>query len=420
VVALPRGGVPVGFEVARALGAPLDIGLVRKLGAPMQPELGFGALGEEGRAVVDTEIVRRLGISRHELEAVVERERRELERRAASYRPGRPVLGVAGRLVVLVDDGLATGVTAVAAARVLRDRGARSVVLAVPVCPWDVRTRLRSEFDDIVCLHSPEPFLGVGSGYDDFSQTTDAEVVELLSRAPTTADAHPDHEREVEVAIPAGPGVMLEGTLRVPAGAAGLVIFAHGSGSSRHSPRNRAVAAHLNQAGFATLLFDLLTEAEARDRANVFDIELLSGRLLAGCRWAELSPEVTDLPLGLFGASTGAAAALRAAAQAGDRVAAVVSRGGRPDLAGAALAQVAAPTLLIVGGADEVVLGLNREAAGELAGLCEIAVVPGAGHLFEEPGALERVAEVAVEWFTAWLAPAERGGAGRPPDARQR
>jgi predicted phosphoribosyltransferase/dienelactone hydrolase len=420
VIALPRGGVPVGYEVARALSAPLDIGLVRKLGAPLQPELGIGALGEQGRAIIDVETVRRLGISRRELAEVVKRERRELERRAAAYRPGRPPLNVAGRLVVLVDDGLATGVTAVAAARVLKERGARAVVLAVPVCPRHVEARLRSEFDRIVCLRSPEPFYGVGAGYDDFSQTTDGEVVGLLARACGSSQPRESEFCEAEVSIPAGVGLVLDGTLRTPARAAGLVIFAHGSGSSRHSPRNRAVAARLNESGFATLLFDLLTDAEARDRANVFDIELLSVRLLAACRWAEVAPQVAGLPIGLFGASTGAAAALRAAATASDRIAAVVSRGGRPDLAGAALREVVAPTLLIVGGADRLVLELNHAAAAELAGPREVAVIPSAGHLFEEPGALEHVADLAADWFEARFAAVDAGGRALEHEPRTR
>jgi putative phosphoribosyl transferase len=413
VVALPRGGVPVGYEVAAALGAPLDIGLVRKLGAPMQPELGIGALGEGGQAVLDTEAARRLGISREELRVIVEREQRELERRRRSYRPGHPPIDVDGRVVLLVDDGLATGVTAIAAARVLRARGAQAVILAVPVCPSGVAERLRSEFDRFVCLSSPQPFLGVGAAYEDFGQTTDREVVELLARARRGSSGDDGGAKasngppvtELEVTVPEA-GIELSGTLGLPDDPAGLVIFAHGSGSSRLSPRNRAVAGHLNAAGIATLLFDLLTEDEARDRANVFDIDLLAGRLLAARRWVAQAPEIHDLPVGLFGASTGAAAALRTAALAPEGVAAVVSRGGRPDLVGAALRQVKAPTLLIVGGEDREVLDLNRRAANMLAGPHKLAVVPGAGHLFEETGALEQAAGLAAAWFSDHFAEA--------------
>jgi putative phosphoribosyl transferase len=181
------------------------------------------------------------------------------------------------------------------------------------------------------------------------------------------------------------------------------VIFAHGSGSSRLSPRNRQVAEALNEAGFATLLFDLLTTEEELDRAKVFDIALLAERLLAVTDWARQESATADLPISYFGASTGAAAALRAAARLGDGVRAVVSRGGRPDLAAESLEGVVAPTLLIVGGADWQVLELNEAAARLLRCEHEVALVPGATHLFEEPGALERVAELAAGWFSRYL-----------------
>jgi putative phosphoribosyl transferase len=208
--------------------------------------------------------------------------------------------------------------------------------------------------------------------------------------------------REVEVRVPAG-RVDLPGNLGVPPGAQSLVLFAHGSGSSRLSPRNRQVAEALQDAGIATLLFDLLTEAEARDRRNVFDIELLARRLDAGRRWAETGSAIEHPRLGYFGASTGAAAALVAAAENPGSVGAIVSRGGRPDLAGEVLTRVRAPTLLIVGGADPDVLELNRWALARLPGTTQLTVVPGATHLFEEPGALERVAALAAGWFQAHL-----------------
>jgi putative phosphoribosyl transferase len=201
--------------------------------------------------------------------------------------------------------------------------------------------------------------------------------------------------------------VRLPGDLAVPAGSVGIVIFAHGSGSSRRSPRNMQVAERLNDAGLGTLLFDLLTPDEAGDRANVFDIALLAERLSGAEAW--VSEHAATGPVGLFGASTGAAAALVAAAGSGRRVGAVVSRGGRPDLADAALPIVTAPTLLIVGGADRQVLELNREAAARMRCEHRLEVIPGATHLFEEPGALERVAELAADWFRTHLT----GSAGR-------
>jgi putative phosphoribosyl transferase len=193
--------------------------------------------------------------------------------------------------------------------------------------------------------------------------------------------------------------VSLPGELTVPSDAAGIAVFAHGSGSSRLSPRNVAVARALNERGIATLLFDLLTSAEADDRGNVFDIDLLSDRLEMATQWATTAAGSAGLPIGLFGASTGGAAALVVAARLSKGIAAVVSRGGRPDLAGAALEEVIAPTLLIVGSEDPVVVEVNREAYGSLRCKKRLEVIPGAGHLFEEPGALERVAELAADWF---------------------
>jgi pimeloyl-ACP methyl ester carboxylesterase len=202
-------------------------------------------------------------------------------------------------------------------------------------------------------------------------------------------------------------GVVLEGDLETPEAARGVVLFAHGSGSSRHSPRNRAVSRALREAALATLLMDLLTVAEERAEAATghlrFDIEMLARRLAAAIDWLRQDRETASLPLGLFGASTGAAAALVAATQRPEAVAAVVSRGGRPDLAGPALAHVRAATLLIVGGDDVPVVGMNREACALLPCEKELVIVPGASHLFEEPGTLEEVARLASAWFLRHL-----------------
>lgn len=209
-----------------------------------------------------------------------------------------------------------------------------------------------------------------------------------------------DSPAELPVAIPP---VGLAGDLRLVESPRGIVIFAHGSGSSRLSPRNRHVAEALSDAGLATLLFDLLTEVEAADRANVFDIDLLARRLVDAVDWVASQPALADLPIGLFGASTGAAAALKAATARPQVVKTVVSRGGRPDLAGEALSQVRAPILLIVGGNDEPVLGWNRAAAERIRGPVRVTVIPGATHLFEEPGAMEEVVALATEWFVERL-----------------
>jgi putative phosphoribosyl transferase len=211
--------------------------------------------------------------------------------------------------------------------------------------------------------------------------------------------------REVRI-LPTG----LEGSLTVPPDSIGIVLFAHGSGSSRYSPRNVYVAEALRKTKIATLLFDLLTEEEALERENVFDVALLGKRLGEATQWVRADEPTRHLPIGYFGASTGAAAALIGAAD-NPHVRAIVSRGGRPDLAGDALARVTAPTLLIVGGDDEVVIELNREAYAQMRCEKRLSIVPGATHLFEEPGTLDQVVKLAAQWFTKHLGAAVKPGA---------
>jgi putative phosphoribosyl transferase len=407
VLGLPRGGVPVAFEVATALDLPLDVIVVRKLGVPFQPELAMGAIGEGGFRVVDTALVRRAGIASQDVDAVERRERRTLEARVARFRRGRERVDLAGRTAVIVDDGVATGSTARVAAQVARHLGAKKVVLGVPVGPVDLVDGFDG-FDDVVCVSTPHPFVAVGRHYRDFSATTDDEVVVLLDAAERrrrqgrAAGEVPDCDEEVEVPVA---GAVLQGHLHLPEQPAGVVLFAHGSGSSRHSPRNRFVASVLFEAGLGTLLMDLLTPAEERDRRYVFDIDLLADRLVAATAWLRSRPEVaSSTSVGLFGASTGAAAALVAAAAPDAGIAAVVSRGGRPDLAGVRLGDVRAPTLLIVGGDDDVVLDLNRQSLARLRCPSRLCVVEGATHLFEEPGTLAEAAILARDWFLQHLA----------------
>lgn len=392
ILAIPRGAVPMGRVIADALDGELDVVLVRKIGAPHNPELALGAIDEHGTVHMNPQA------AMYELphRFIAEEARRQLElihERRRRY--GVAPVSLRGRTVIVVDDGLATGATMFAALKAARAQQPAHLVCAVPVAAADSLERVRALADDVVCLAEPEPFFSVGQWYQRFGAVEDDEVMRVLAAGRTAART---------VAIDAGAARALPGDLVLPPAARALVVFVHGSGSSRQSPRNRAVAESLQRAGFATLLFDLLTPEEDRDPGARFDIALLARRLAATLRWLRGEPVLATMRVGLFGASTGAAAALIAAASDPEAVAAVVSRGGRPDLAGNdQLAQVRAPTLLIVGGADTDVLALNRHALARLRGEARLHVVPGATHLFEESGALDDVAAQAQAWFARWL-----------------
>jgi len=402
VLALPRGGVVVGAEVARALHAPLDVVLVRKLGAPAQPEFGFGAVGEDGAITVDRPSVRELGLRPDDIDRIAQRELETIEQRAVLYRQGRPLPNLRGRTVIVVDDGIATGNTVRAALQTVREQHPRRIILAVPTASPRAIEELELLVDELIYLEAPEGFRSVGGSYRSFGQTSDEEVIALLR------EQHRPREREVEIALPE---VTLQGTLTMPENAHGIVLFAHGSGSSRFSPRNRFVAGQLQREGLATLLFDLLSPDEERvdlRRMNYrFDIDLLARRLVGATDWLDATGLRQGQRIGYFGSSTGAAAALIAAAMRPSTTGAVVSRGGRPDLAGAALPHVQAPTLLIVGGADTLVIELNETALEQLTCPRRLLLVPDATHLFEERGALEQVAKLAAAWFREHLVGAE-------------
>ena len=412
ILGLPRGGVPVAYQVATALDAPLDVIVVRKLGVPFQPEVAMGAIGESGARVLDDRVLAQAGVTAAELDEVERRERQELATRLERYRRGRPRVDLTGRTAIVVDDGVATGSTARVACRIARQLGAASVVLAVPVGPEDTLRHV-AEADEVVAVSVPERFVAVGNHYDDFSPTSDDEVIVLLDRAARRTGSppggSPDCDVDVTIAVD---GVALEGHLHLPAPARAVVLFAHGSGSSRRSPRNRFVADVLYEAGLGTLLLDLLTPDEERSRANVFDVGLLARRLAGATAWVRARPDAAGCRFGYFGASTGAGAALVAAADEPGSVDAVVSRGGRPDLALPRLAEVTAPTLLIVGGDDVAVLELNRTALAALGPGSDLAVVQGAGHLFEEPGTLAEAAFLARDWFTRHLLPGDTPDGG--------
>jgi putative phosphoribosyl transferase len=436
VLGIPRGGVPVALEIAKVLHAPLDIFLSRKLGVPGQEELAFGAIASGGVRVLDQEIIEGAGVSKRQIEQISDAAKKELERRERVYRGARSSLRIEGQTVLLVDDGIATGSSMRAAINALRQMKPARIVVAVPVAPESTCSRLRREVDEFVCLQIPKYFHAIGQFYEDFSQIADEEVTALLRLAAQPAlknvqEQNPGAAERSSTMIPGRKleldgdrrevlidleGVTLEGTLALPKDAQGLVLFAHGSGSSRHSPRNRYVAQILQSQRIGTLLFDLLTrQEESVDQYSGelrFDIPFLARRLVGATRWIANDAGTRDLKVGYFGASTGAGAALVAAAELPGVVSGIVSRGGRPDLAGSALAIVRVPTLLIVGGDDEPVITMNREALERLQ--CpdkKLVIIPGATHLFEEPGTLEEVARVAAEWFSRHFTPAGKAQA---------
>jgi putative phosphoribosyl transferase len=365
---------------------------VRKIGHLWQPEYGIGAVAPGGVRYIRSPD----GLTAAQVAEAARAAQDAADILDARLHENRAPLSVDGKTCILVDDGLATGGTMTAAIRWAHAQRAERIVVAVPAGAAATVDSLEQEpdVDGIVCLVMPRDFGAVGFWYDDFHQVSDEDVCAMLGASDDPIAAR----LTTEIALDS---VRLPADLAVPPQAIGWVVFAHGSGSSRRSPRNIAVADALNRAGMATLLFDLLTEGEALDRDNVFDIELLPQRLVAATRWLSARPESAGLPIAYFGASTGAAAALLAATELGESISAVVSRGGRPDLAWHTLADVRAPTLLIVGGADKVVLDLNQAAARQLTCPHELVVVPDATHLFEEPGALERVASLAAGWFAA-------------------
>ncbi|MCL9795077.1 phosphoribosyltransferase family protein, partial [Frankia sp. AgKG'84/4] len=316
VLALPRGGVPVGFEIARALAAPMDVISVRKIGVPRQPELAMGAIAEGGIRVVDEATMRLAQVGQEEFSRVEALEAVELDRRARRFRAGRPRIPLSGRTAVVVDDGIATGSTALAACRAVRAQGVARLVLAAPIAARDRMIRFQDDADEVVCVEAPLAFAGVGEFYGDFTQTSDEEVVELLERSarnvgrsadvviPVPAVDPPGRPGPAGLPGPAGPPG-LAGLLGLPARPRGVVVLVQGSGSGRRSPRDRFVADVLLSVGFATLLVDLVGPARETDAEATFDSGLVVGRLLAAVAWLRGQPETAALPLGCFGADTG-------------------------------------------------------------------------------------------------------------------
>ena len=393
VLGLPRGGVPVAFEVASHLHAPLDVLIVRKLGTPANRELAFGAVGEGGVQVLNEDVVQTERLSEQVMSRITTEQNSEIERRHVVYRNGRPPLNLTGKTAVVIDDGLATGATARAACMVAKRLGANRVVLAVPVAPSGWEKEFLDVTDERVSLFQSPDFGSVGYFYENFDPISDETVRALLAYS-----VH--HQVDEEAAIDVGGHRAVMANLRAPLGATGVVVFAHGSGSGRKSPRNMRVADSMHGAGLATVLVDLLDVDDDDDRT--FDIPFLAERLTRVVEWVKKHPILGRLPLALYGASTGAAAAVAAAANDHD-IRCVVCRGGRVDLAADQATDLVQPVLLIVGSLDTVVLGLNKSFCEALGSRCTMNVVDGASHLFEENGALQQVARQAIEYLTSHL-----------------
>ena len=398
VLALPRGGVPVAVEVAAALGAELDVLPVRKLGAPGNPEFAIGAIAEDGSVVLDAATADRLGLTQDDIDRVLRGEVQELRRRIGRFRRGRPPVDVSGRTVVIVDDGLATGLTDHAAVRAARRRGADRIVVAAPVGSREAVVLLRPEADEVVCHTVPRELFGVGRWYRDFSPVADREVLRLLAEAGAGGPdpgRGPAHERTLEIDV--GGGVRLPAALAAPPEPWGLVVVAH-EGADGPAPGVRSVARLLNDAGLTTLSLTL-PAGDDRDGRRAGDVQVLAERLEAATGWLAGEAEARGLPVGYLAGPGAAAAALVAAAALRDGVRAVVSSDGRPDLAGDALDELRAPTLLLAGDGDGDALEAARRAAGLLRCPHRVVRVTTADARIDEPGGREEIGRLALDWF---------------------
>jgi len=429
VLGLARGGVPVALEVARALEAPLGVMAVQRVGADEFPECTVAAVAEDGALYLRPHSYRTAAVSEVEAVELAGRAAVEVAHRARAYLGNAPAPSLAGRTVVLVDDGVATGATALAAQRAARGRGAARVILAAPTVAAVALPELESELDEVVALDWPHPFMSVGAWYERLEPTSDQEVMDCIRRGaareprriwngepPQSPEPPAPLAREV-LTIPCEgnrpPG--LEADLVVPLGATGIVVFA--TGSVRESPRYRVISRALHRLGLATLRCDLLDPAERHGRGTWLpsDLGLLASRIALVTRHVSAHPATRGLQRGLYAAAAGAAAALTVAAEAPDLVEAVVVRAGELDLVPAPLlAGIRAPVLLIVGSRDESGLSANREAFTHLP-TAELAVVPGATDLFHEPGALDATARLAAAWYQRWLRRGMARGPDRPP-----
>ena len=399
VAAIPRGGVSVAVPIVERFRAPLTVVYARKLTAPIAPEFAFGAIDEDGRAIVDGRSVAMLGLSPADVEKAKERVAKEIQRRMATY--GVPPLAtlLPGAAVVLVDDGLATGLTMRAALEYARRHGAREIIVAVPCAAEQAAREFERAADRFVSLTVDPDFMAVGQYYMDFSPVSDDEVIAMLARcrepaAPATAAG------DVRVLFKNSRGLALAGRLLVPSspGPHPIVVVAHGWGSGKDSPRNRAVAEALRALGFAAFLFDFTGHGESEGTPEDSTQDQQVDDLAAALDALEGLDEVDGGRIGALGASAGAAVALLQAAR-DPRIRALVLRS--PNLAGAedAVARVTVPTLLVVGERDAPIREAVEPLLGRFGGPRKLEVVPGGDHLFEDPAALARATAMIVAWF---------------------
>ncbi|HLF77801.1 MAG TPA: alpha/beta fold hydrolase [Dehalococcoidia bacterium] len=394
VLGIPRGGVPVAAEVARAIGGELAVVVARKLGAPGNPELAIGATTETGATYINAGVAIAAGADQRYIEAEKQKQVLEARRREElfDHHRRRPVKD---RTVIIVDDGIATGATAIAAVRSMKAEGAAHVVLAVPVGPQEMIQLLGGEADEVVCLDEDPGFWSVGQAYEDFSQVSDEEVLQILDAFATKATVDPS--RRVEITRD---GLRLTAILDSPAGKGPfpLVIFVHGLGSSKGSARNVVIANQLVEEGIATLLFDLSGHGESStDPEDGMDAYVAD--LGAAFDWSVLQEEVDAGAIGIAGSSLGATVAAIAVAEGSVKPAALLLRA--PPMDAHQFRAVQVPTLVLIGSRDPLRRNVERDVAGcpELT----LSVVEGASHLFEEPGTLQEALERTVRWFRSRL-----------------
>ncbi|HWC28957.1 MAG TPA: alpha/beta fold hydrolase [Dehalococcoidia bacterium] len=398
VLGIPRGGLPVAAEVARALNGELAVVVARKLGAPGNPELAIGATTETGASYINTAVAAAVGADQRYIDAEKARQIAEAHRREQLF-DSRRRPPVSGRTVIIVDDGIATGATAIAAVRSIKAEGAERVILAVPVGPTEMLELLRGEADEVVCLLDDPDFWAVGYYYDDFSQVSDDEVRQTLETftAKMAAKAAIDPSRPTQMERD---GIRLAGILTTPApvGSFPLVIFVHGLGSSKESPRNLVIASRLVEAGIATLLFDLSDHGESspdpRDGVDAYAADLE-----AVFAWARQQSEIVKDRIGIAGSSLGAVVAAKALADRKVSPRTMVLRA--PPMEAADFRAVTVPSLVLIGSRDP----LRRQVEAGTADQPQLtlSVVEGASHLFEEPGTLEEATQRTVEWFNSKL-----------------